>query len=251
MQLAFGLLTYTPFTPPINDEAYTEDNRRKAVSYYGLVGAILGLLLAVAAAIIFAVFPAAVAAILVLALWVLLTGAMHLDGLADCSDAAAAGHAIPEKRLAVMKTPEVGAIAVVVLCVHLLLKASLLYSLYLNLSLFQFSLSLIAATFLSRQFTSIYMSLTPYARKKGLAVTLEGDAIINKVWPLLIGLVVLVFSVPFVVAVLLFVVCAVFLYFWRKFWLIRVGGYTGDCAGAFIELSESLVLLLFVGMLNS
>jgi adenosylcobinamide-GDP ribazoletransferase len=61
-------------------------------------------------------------AALLLALWVLLSGALHLDGLADSADAWLGGFGDRERTLQIMKDPRSGPIAVVTLVLVLLLK---------------------------------------------------------------------------------------------------------------------------------
>ena len=65
-------------------------------------------------------------AALLLALWVALTGALHLDGLADSADAWLGGFGDPARTLEIMKDPRSGPVAVVVLVLLLLLKFSAL-----------------------------------------------------------------------------------------------------------------------------
>ena len=85
-----------------------------------------------------------IAAILLVGLWIILTGALHLDGLADCVDAIYAGHSViqideksdqlrREKILTVLKDPSAGSMAVVALILILLLKVGLVASLWPNI----------------------------------------------------------------------------------------------------------------------
>ena len=55
------------------------------------------------------VFPSLVAAVLVVALWKVATGGIHLDGLADCLDALGGGSR--ERRLAIMRDHRIGVFA--------------------------------------------------------------------------------------------------------------------------------------------
>ena len=61
-----------------------------------------------------------------LAAWVLVTGALHLDGWADCCDAAFAPLRTPEQRRAILKDPHLGTFGVVGLFLLLALKATAL-----------------------------------------------------------------------------------------------------------------------------
>ncbi|PWQ89005.1 adenosylcobinamide-GDP ribazoletransferase, partial [Enterococcus faecium] len=66
--------------------------------------------------------PSPLHAALLLTLWVLLSGALHLDGLADSADAWLGGFGDRERTLRIMKDPRSGPIAVVTLVLVLLLK---------------------------------------------------------------------------------------------------------------------------------
>jgi adenosylcobinamide-GDP ribazoletransferase len=92
----------------------------RSLLYYPLVGLLIGTLLA-ALAWMLGDAPLLVSAAVLLAVWVAVTGALHLDGLADSADAWAAGLGDRDKTLAVMKDPRSGPMAVVVLILVLLL----------------------------------------------------------------------------------------------------------------------------------
>ena len=72
--------------------------------------------------------PTMPAAVLLLAIWVVLTGGLHLDGLMDTADGILS-HRPREQMLEIMKDSRVGAMGVIVCVLHLLLKFSLLYTL--------------------------------------------------------------------------------------------------------------------------
>lgn len=116
---------------------------------YGLVGAVLGAGLGASWWALEQVLPALVAATVVVAIDAGLTGMLHLDGLADSADALLAPMDRP-RRLAVLRTPEVGAFAVVVVALTLLLRVTALASLtpqpLLLVGLWAFARGAMAAT---------------------------------------------------------------------------------------------------------
>lgn len=120
LKLAFSLLTRIPVRLPeeIEPRAWGE-----AVVFYPLVGLVMGLVLASVALAggAWDVHPG-VLAVLVLLLWVGLTGAFHLDGLADSADAWLGGYGDPERTLRIMKDPACGPAGVVALILVLLAK---------------------------------------------------------------------------------------------------------------------------------
>ena len=81
---------------------------------YPLVGLLIGTLLA-GIAWLTGGAPSAVSAAILLLLWVLITGALHLDGLADCADAWIGWQGSHERSLQILKDPHVGSSAVTVL----------------------------------------------------------------------------------------------------------------------------------------
>ena len=83
LRIAFGLMTTLPIRLPENWSA--GDSGRASV-WYPLVGLVIGVLTWLAWNSANHVFPARVSGVLTLVVWVVLTGGLHLDGLADCCD---------------------------------------------------------------------------------------------------------------------------------------------------------------------
>jgi len=92
---------------------------------FPLVGAILGTILVIAYDVLGIFFPPFVTAIFVVALWIFLTGGLHLDGWADCWDAMAASVS-PERRNDILKDSRLGTFGAVALVVLIGLKISTL-----------------------------------------------------------------------------------------------------------------------------
>ncbi|MDO6747955.1 adenosylcobinamide-GDP ribazoletransferase [Gilvimarinus sp. 1_MG-2023] len=222
----------------------------RAVYFYPLVGVLLGILLVLFAYAI-AGLGVWLAAALTIAAWVVLTGALHLDGLADCMDAYYAGHKIidptqmRERILQVMHDPVCGAVALVALVLLLLTKVVALASLWqqgTSLAL------LLVVPFLARVTILPFMALADYARDSNQSspATEPGTGILWLVALCYLAPMVMGFSV-FTSFVLLGALTALLIYWWR-FWFTQIGGYTGDCLGALVELSELLLLILLVAI---
>lgn len=94
---------------------------------FPIVGALLGAALLTGHAALLRLFPAPVAAILIVALWIGLTGALHLDGWADCCDALMVA-APPEKRRLILKDSRLGSFGAVGLLMLVLLKITAIAS---------------------------------------------------------------------------------------------------------------------------
>lgn len=98
---------------------------------FPLVGALVGLVVGIVATGGALVLPVLVAAVLAVLAETLLTGALHLDGLADCADGC--GGRDREARLRIMKDSSVGVYGVAAVVLDLLLKVALVHALLLAL----------------------------------------------------------------------------------------------------------------------
>jgi len=210
----------------------------RSLLWYPLVGLLLGALLVLAALLLAGVF-APLAAALLLALWVLASGGLHLDGLADTADAWVGGLGDRERTLAIMKDPCCGPIAVSVLVLLLLLKFAALWAL---LAAGQWP-ALLLAPLLGRSALLLLFLGTPYVRKGGLGSAMAEHLPARAGWLVLlaVGLATLLCGwsglLALLGAALLFVLC-------RRALLRRLGGTTGDTAGAVLEVLECGVLLV-------
>ncbi|MGH8567841.1 MAG: adenosylcobinamide-GDP ribazoletransferase [Gammaproteobacteria bacterium] len=210
----------------------------QSVLYYPLVGLLLGLLLA-ALAWAMGDRSTLLRAACLLAAWVLLTGGLHLDGLADSADAWAGGLGNRERTLAIMKDPHCGPVAVVVLLVLLLLKLASLEALAAQRE----ALPLVLAPLIGRTALLALFLSTPYVRSGGLGEVLAREL------PRQPTVIVVLSAVAAILLImgrdgawLLASVCITFTAL-RVLMLRRLGGTTGDTAGAMVELVESSVLM--------
>ena len=99
-------LQFLTVTPPLVRRAFSMPELGRAVGYFPLVGTLLGTLLAAFDWGLAFLFPAGVRAALDLALWVALTGALHLDGFLDACDGLFGGRTV-ESRLEIMRDEQV------------------------------------------------------------------------------------------------------------------------------------------------
>jgi len=166
-----------------------------------------------------------------------LTGGLHLDGLADCSDAWAGGLADKERSLAIMKDPAAGPIAVIILILLLLLKWTALQSL---LQQQKELLPLLLAPFIGRLSILMLMLSTPYITKNGLGSTMQ-QYLPKRTAKLVIfsSLVLLVCLTNFFTLLVVLALIA----FIRYLAMQRIQGVTGDVYGASVEMVEAIVLI--------
>ncbi len=166
------------------------------------------------------------------ALWVLVTGALHLDGLSDVADACGAAHKDRTRMLATMADPHVGSFAVVTIALQLVAKIVLLHGL-IEVRAFV----LIASTAFAARIGPLLWSRWLPDLHHGLASRFR--AIVRPVdlalWAALLG-------IAAWISPALLVTPAV-LAGWGLWLRAKLGGISGDGHGAGIELTESGLLL--------
>ncbi|MCF4998298.1 adenosylcobinamide-GDP ribazoletransferase [Pseudomonas syringae] len=207
----------------------------RSLLFYPLVGLLFGLMLwALNMALSGA--PLLLHAALLLTVWVLLSGALHLDGLADSADAWLGGFGDRERTLTIMKDPRSGPMAVVTLVLVLLLKFCALLALIEQ----QHGVLLLVVPLLGRASLLGLFLTTPYVRPGGLGQALA-DHLPRKAGWWVLGL-----SALFCVLIggVVAVVVALGMFIWlRQVMMRRLGGTTGDTAGALLELLEMAVVV--------
>ena len=205
---------------------------------YPLVGLLIGaLLLSVQWAL--QEQPPALQAALLLALWVGLSGGLHLDGLADSADAWAGGLGDRERTLAIMQDPRSGPIAVVVLVLVLLLKFAAL----LTLLQADQPLALLLAPWIARGLLPLLFLSTPYVRPGGLGALLAAHLPRRELPWWLAGHALLLIVLSGWTGLLALLAALLVFAGLRRLMCQRLGGTTGDTAGALVELAEAAVLL--------
>jgi len=204
--------------------------------FYPLVGLLLGLLL-LGVCVFSGIFSPALQALFVVMVWVLLTGGLHLDGVADSADAWLGGHGDRERTLAILRDTSVGVAAVLALILTLALKVLLLAEL-MDLKL----QAIVIAPIIGRSMVLLLFNTTAYVRGQGIASTLIASLPRQRINLILFALMIIVIGVLSLDGLLmLFCVLVGFLVL-RYLMVRRLGGTTGDTAGALIEFGEILVL---------
>lgn len=220
------------------------DNKDYAnsLAWYPVIGLVLGGLVWLSGAALAEFSSASLAAALVLGVWVLLTGALHLDGVADCADAWVGGFGDREKTFQILKDPRSGPIAVVVLVLVLLIKWAALEVL---LGSEHWSIIWLIPLLARGAMPYIFWRLD-YASASGLGSALvEGLSRQRILISLLFVAVIAVLSLTAQLDILLlFVVVSLLIYlWWKRASYQKLGGFNGDCAGALVEFLELGLLL--------
>ncbi|SDS67880.1 adenosylcobinamide-GDP ribazoletransferase [Pseudomonas granadensis] len=207
----------------------------RSLLFYPLVGLLFGLILW-AMNMLLAGAPLLLHAALLLTVWVLLSGALHLDGLADSADAWLGGFGDRERTLTIMKDPRSGPIAVVTLVLVMLLKFAALLALIEQGQ----GLVLLIVPVLGRAALLGLFLTTPYVRAGGLGQALADHLPRRAGWWVL-GVSAL--ACALMAGIVAVVICVVMVVWLRQVMMRRLGGTTGDTAGALLELLEMGVLV--------
>ncbi|HBA33854.1 MAG TPA: adenosylcobinamide-GDP ribazoletransferase [Gammaproteobacteria bacterium] len=206
--------------------------------YYPLIGFFIGAVLCLISALLPTQSTLLLAA-LILLVWTLITGGLHLDGLADSADAWIGGFGDREKTLRIMKDPACGPIAVAVLVLILLIKFS---ALQVALEQSVLAAVLISPIMARAAVIALYLT-TPYAKDEGMGLLLIENL------PKKTAVVVLVMTAGLCLlgsgALALMMLTTATVTFWllRKLMCTRIGGVTGDTTGALIEITETTTLV--------
>lgn len=206
----------------------------RSLLFYPVVGLLFGLVLWLASHLLQAV-PAPLHAALLLSLWVLLSGALHLDGLADSADAWLGGFGDRERTLQIMKDPRSGPVAIVTLMLVLLLKFCALWALVEQGA---GAVLLLAPVIGRAAMLGLFLS-TPYVRPGGLGQALAQHLPRRTA----MGVVLVCTAVGLLMAGWAVVLALGTFVALRRLMCQRLGGTTGDTAGAMLELLELAVVL--------
>ena len=208
-----------------------------ALRWFPVVGATIGALLGSVWWLADQAFPALLAAVVVVAADLALTGMLHLDGLADAADGLLP-HATPERRLAIMRAPDVGAFGIAAVVVVLVARVG-------ALAARPAAIGLLAGLWCaSRTVAAAAPAWLRYAREDGLATALIATPASPLVALALVpagALAVVAIGWPGVAAVGGAVLVSVPVLALGR---ARVGGFTGDVLGAAIVLGETVGLVV-------
>jgi adenosylcobinamide-GDP ribazoletransferase len=227
--IALQFLTRLP-TPRVMID---EGSFARSMRWFPAAGLVVGVLVA-AAAWLGALADAWMAALASLVAWVGVTGALHLDGLSDLADASGATHKDRERFLAVLADPHVGSFGVVAIVLQMLAKLVLVHAL-LSWGTAAFA-ALILIPFAARTGPLVWTVWLPplhpgLGARFVAAVSLRHIAL----WAVVLGVCALV--IPAMAA------AAPLIMLWGLWLKRRLGGVSGDCHGAGIELVETGLLV--------
>jgi adenosylcobinamide-GDP ribazoletransferase len=229
MRAALGFLTVVGGAAPPD---------RRATAWFGVVGAAVGLAVGAVWWAAGELWPPVLAAVLAVTADAVLTGMLHLDGLADTAD----GLLPPvdrARRLAIMAAPDVGAFGLIVLVLVVATRIGALAALEPDLPLVT---GLWAA---SRAAMGITLAVIPYARSEGgIASGFAGPISALAAVTLAAALACVVLAVGGVPGLVTAAAAAAGFAGVIGLAIRRLGGYTGDVLGAAGVIAETVGLLV-------
>jgi adenosylcobinamide-GDP ribazoletransferase len=229
---ALGFLTVLP-TPAV---AYVPERLGRAGRWFPAVGLVIGLLLAGVQTLALGWFDPWLAGLLVAVAWAILTGGLHLDGLADCCDGLLAPVA-RERRLEILRDPRVGTFGAVGLILALGLKAAAVVSVPWT--------ALLLAPVWGR-FLLLVTAWAPAARPGGMgAAFAAGLTPRTLAFAALLPVALLALPVAPLRAVSAALLAGLTTAALLRLARARLGGVTGDVYGLTVEVVELVVLLTY------
>jgi len=235
---AAGFLTRIPVPGWVG---WTDDRMIRASRYFPVIGALIGGIGGLTWWLAGLVLPAAASAGLALAAMLLLTGALHEDGLADCADGLGGGKT-GDKALEIMRDSRVGSYGVLALVISIGLRWTALAALAPLWGV----LALAISCGIGRAVIVPAPALASYARPDGLGSQVAVGAGFREIGSALGTALVFALVAGWVgILALLLALAAAggFLFYMVR----RVGGYTGDGLGAMVQLGEITALLVLAG----
>ena len=238
LALAWQFLTIIPLPSRLIPETIPS-TFAVALRWFPFVGFLLGLGLVVVNHVLEAVFSPLVLNLIILSLYVCVTGGLHQDGLADTVDALAGGNT-PERRLEIFRDSHIGALGATGLILSLGLRYAGLMALPDEIRDFV----LLCMPAVGRWSMVVGVWRTVYPRVEGLAAlfirTCSSLDVVDASLLMCIGVGVLFGPVPAVV-----VLCVGgLLVRWYVWWITtKIGGVTGDILGSINEGVEIVFVL--------
>lgn len=225
-----------PITIDIKEDSFT-----KGVAYYPLVGGIIGLINVLVFLLFNQITTDYIAIAMVLLANTMVTGAFHLDGLADTCDGIYSSRT-KDRMLEIMKDSRVGTNGVLAIIFDLGLRFICLYAL-LDVNILW---PLLLAPVGAKTCVALLLGISKYARKEGLA-----SMYLNHMtkWPVIIALIlggsIFFVSIKFNGLVILLIML-VLSYLYRNYIYKKIDGMTGDTLGAANELLEIVCFILML-----
>ena len=232
---------------PINIDTGFDEEFHKTITYFPLVGLVLGVLIYIIGLVSGIFFDSFITSIIVTLALVILTGGLHIDGLGDTFDAIYS-YRDKERMLEIMKDSRLGTNSLLAIMFLILLKIGFIYSIINNSLLW----TVIFMPVVARLGVIVMMYKTVTPRENGMGNLFIGKAstsmftiAILYTIILIIGISKLIFLVSTFEAMMLIstiIILFIFNNLFKKHIYTKIDGVTGDILGCTIELGELIYL---------
>jgi len=232
----FSALRFLTILPVPESWCGDETSFHKSPDWYPLVGLLIGMLMVVVDLFLCWLLPVSVASVLLLLVMIAISGALHLDGLADSADAFFSSRG-RERMLVIMKDSRSGPMGVTAIIFVLLLKLMLLLSLP---QAWRWQVVLLMPL-AGRCVLPVISSWLPYARSNGTAAfTYSQFSWVHLIIALAVLLVPSFALLGWMSGSLVVIVVCSGSWILGNYSRRKIGGFTGDTLGATCELVELL-----------
>ena len=207
---------------PINIDTGFDEEFHKTITYFPLVGLVLGVLIYIIGLVSGIFFDSFITSIIVTLALVILTGGLHIDGLGDTFDAIYS-YRDKERMLEIMKDSRLGTNSLLAIMFLILLKIGFIYSIINNNLLW----TVIFMPVVARLGVIVMMYKTVTPRENGM-----GNLFIGKA------------STSMFTIAILYTIIILFIFnnLFKKHIYKKIDGVTGDILGCTIELGELIYL---------
>lgn len=233
--LTIGFMTRIPI--PMQLEV-KEGDMEKGFITFPIVGLIIGLFDLAVFKLVELVLPETIAILFAILANLCITGAFHLDGLADTVDGIYSART-RERMLEIMKDSRIGTNGAIALVFDLLFK-------FIGLAHCDTKwIPILLMPVAGKMVQGVLVYKAVYPRKKGIGIYVGTIPAFAAIGAAVIGL------IPFVIfykvyGIIYWAILLFFTYLFRLYITRKIGGVTGDVMGAGSELSEVLYLFLLL-----
>ncbi|WP_025563448.1 adenosylcobinamide-GDP ribazoletransferase [Psychromonas sp. SP041] len=251
---ALSFFSRCPVPKSINFKAYPF---HLGNAYFPFVGALYALICFAVYCVSLSVFDHTISIIFMLLVGLLLTGAFHEDGLADCCDGFGGGYN-KKQCLSIMKDSQIGTYGVIGLIILFALKVTVLIQLSLLNQFYEFGLLhffgvLFSAAVVSRFSALCLIQYSEYAREDETSKSTQSSHQLPL--PYLLGA--SLFSLlsllwmPVISILVIVIVTTISTLLCKSYFHKKIEGYTGDCLGFLQQLNELLILLTCLALFSA
>ncbi len=214
------------------------ENLGESAIWFPMVGVLIGGITALAFSGFQLFLPPTLASALTVFVWIVITGGLHLDGLADCLDGML-NSSTADRRLEIMKDSRIGTFGAIGLVFIILLKVLAVQELQDQSAWIALPMAACVARWLL-----LWAGFQKMARSYGLGVSFQigircWHLLFTGIFPLLF---ILIAGVPGLVAAAFACLAAFTISALAR---TRLGGMTGDVLGCIVEVTEVAVLIAF------